>query len=55
MQKQLSGCFCMLDALIPGAYRMASPAQHLPEFYEAFGIQPGDPQWLSPESRVYIW
>lgn len=45
----------LVDPHPTGAYRMASPAQHIPEFYEAFGIQPGDPQWLPLESRVHVW
>ena len=24
-------------------------------FYEAFGIQPGDPMWRDPKQRVVIW
>lgn len=39
----------------PNAYRTAAPLRHVAEFYEAFGIQEGDPMWLAPEKRVNTW
>ncbi|ETX27070.1 M13 family metallopeptidase [Roseivivax isoporae] len=43
------------DAHAAPAYRAVAPLQHLPAFYEAFGIVEGDPMWLAPEKRVNIW
>ncbi len=37
------------------SYRAVAPLQHLDAFYEAFGIEPGEPVWLAPESRVNAW
>jgi predicted metalloendopeptidase len=28
---------------------------NMPEFYEAFGVKPGDGHYLLPEQRVKIW
>lgn len=39
----------------PGSYRVMSPSQHVPGFYEAFGIKAGDPMWMAEQDRVQIW
>jgi len=39
----------------PGVYRMLAPSQHVPAFFEAFGIQQGDPAWLDESKRVTLW
>ena len=39
----------------PGMYRTLAPLQHLDVFYEAFGIEEGDPMWLPPEQRIDVW
>lgn len=39
----------------PGMYRTYAPLQHLSAFYDAFGIEEGDPMWLPPEERVQAW
>lgn len=39
----------------PGNYRVMSPSQHVPEFYNTFGIQAGDPMWMDENDRVNIW
>ena len=33
----------------------ATVLQTLPEFYETYGIQPGDGMWTDPASRVSVW
>lgn len=43
------------DNHAPGPYRTYAPLQHLPEFYEAFDIEEGDPMWLAPDKRVTVW
>jgi len=27
----------------------------VPEFYQAFSVNPGQPMWRSPETRVMVW
>jgi predicted metalloendopeptidase len=39
----------------PGAYRVNGVVANMPEFYEAFGVKPGDGHYLPPERRVKIW
>lgn len=39
----------------PPEVRVNGPLKHIPEFYEAFDVQPGDGMWLPPEERVKIW
>ena len=43
------------DPHAPSPYRAIAALQHLPAFYEAFGIQDGDTMWLSPEERITAW
>lgn len=39
----------------PNMYRVNGVVVNMPEFYEAFDVQPGDPLYLPPEERVKIW
>lgn len=39
----------------PNVYRATAPLRHVDAFYEAFGIEEGDPMWLAPEQRVRAW
>ena len=39
----------------PAQFRVNGPLSNLPDFYAAFGIQPGDPMWRPAGSRVRIW
>jgi putative endopeptidase len=39
----------------PNVYRTTAALQHVDAFYEAFGIEEGDPMWLAPEKRVKAW
>jgi len=43
------------DVHSPGAVRGAQPIRNMDEFYDAFGIEPGDAMYLAPEDRVVIW
>lgn len=43
------------DAHPPNAYRALAPLLHIEAFYNAFGIEEGDPMWLEPSKRVKAW
>jgi len=43
------------DSHSPSEYRANGPVRNVPEFYEAFDVQPGDALYLPPEERVKIW
>ena len=36
-------------------FRANGPLGNIPEFYEAFGVKPGDKLFIEPEKRVKIW
>ncbi|TRW49683.1 M13 family metallopeptidase [Aliidiomarina halalkaliphila] len=39
----------------PGKYRVLGPLSNMPEFYEAYGVEAGDPMYRDEEVRVKIW
>lgn len=43
------------DVHAPAKWRVLAPMSNIPEFYEAFGVKPGQPMWRKPEDRVKIW
>ncbi len=43
------------DVHAPPHWRVNVPLSNIPEFQEAFGINPGSPMWRPPESRVKVW
>ncbi|MBL9128976.1 MAG: M13 family metallopeptidase, partial [Verrucomicrobiales bacterium] len=45
----------VVDPHSPPQFRAFGPLVHHPAFFEAFGIQPGDPLWKAPEARARIW
>ena len=45
----------MSDVHAPGMYRSVAALKHVDDFYTAFDITEGDPEWLAPEKRVRAW
>lgn len=45
----------LTDPHSPAQYRALIPIQQMQEFYDAFGIKPGDKVWLPEEKRVHVW
>jgi len=45
----------MLDVHAPAKERVNGPVVNIPEFYEAFGIKPGDKMYRADSLRVNIW
>jgi putative endopeptidase len=43
------------DVHSPAKYRVNGPFPNVPEFYEAFGIKPGDKMYLPDSIRVHLW
>lgn len=43
------------DPHAPAEYRVNGVVTHLPEFHEAFNVQPGQRLYRTPEQRVRIW
>lgn len=43
------------DVHAPAKWRVLGPLSNIPEFYEAFGIKPGQPMWRPEAERVQIW
>lgn len=43
------------DSHSPEEYRVNGVVRNLDEWYEAFGVEPGDAFYLPPEERVRIW
>ncbi|RUO21602.1 M13 family metallopeptidase [Aliidiomarina haloalkalitolerans] len=39
----------------PGKYRVLGPLSNMPEFYQAFDVQPGDPMYRDEDVRIKIW
>ena len=44
-----------VDPHSPGQYRASATVRNIDAWYEAFGVQPGDEQYLAPEARARIW
>jgi putative endopeptidase len=44
-----------VDPHAPAQYRAAVPPRNIDAWYAAFGVQPGDEQYLAPEARARIW
>jgi len=43
------------DVHSPSFWRTNGPVSNLPQFYEAYGVKPGDPMWRADSVRVSIW
>ncbi|MDQ8029305.1 MAG: M13-type metalloendopeptidase [Brevundimonas sp.] len=44
-----------VDPHAPGQYRAAVPPRNIDAWYAAFGVKPGDEQYLAPDARARIW
>lgn len=44
-----------IDPHSPGRFRAIGPLMNYQEFYDAFGIKDGAPEWRNPEKRAKIW
>jgi putative endopeptidase len=44
-----------IDPHSPGRFRAVGPLVNLQSFFDAFGIQSGQPLWRSPDQRAKIW
>ncbi len=44
-----------VDYHSPANFRAFAPLTNMPEFFEAFGVKPGDKMYTAPEKRVEIW
>lgn len=44
-----------VDYHAPAYFRAFAPLSNMKEFYEAFGVKPGDKMYVSDEKRVEIW
>lgn len=53
--RQIREYLTTADVHAPDKLRCNRVLQTLPEFYETYGIQPGDGMWTEPESRVSVW
>jgi putative endopeptidase len=45
----------MVDVHAPQFLRVNGPLANIPEFYNAFGVKPGDAMWRPDSLRVVIW
>ena len=45
----------MTDVHAPQFLRVNGPVANFPEFYQAFGVKPGDKMWRDESVRVVIW
>jgi len=43
------------DVHAPSFLRVIGPCSNMPEFYAAYGVQPGDPMYRADDVRVKIW
>ncbi|WP_298198998.1 M13 family metallopeptidase [Novosphingobium sp.] len=45
----------LIDPHSPAKYRVNGIVRNFPEWYQAFGVKPGDALYLPPEQRIRIW
>ena len=43
------------DVHAPAKWRVLGPLSNIPEFYAAFGVEPGQPMWRPEGQRAQIW
>ena len=44
-----------VDSHSPGEYRANGPLGHVPAFYDAVEVGPGDDLYVAPEERIVLW
>lgn len=54
-KKERLSTLVMTDVHSPAKERVNGPVVNIPEFYEAFGIKPGDKMYRADSLRVNIW
>ncbi|WP_276754282.1 M13 family metallopeptidase [Limosilactobacillus ingluviei] len=54
-RKEYQQLLLAIDVHAPQKLRANVQVQNLADFYQAFGVQPGDPMYLAPDQRVNIW
>jgi len=47
--------YLLSDVHSPPKWRTNGPLSNVPEFYEAFGVEPGQPMYRPEPDRVHIW
>ena len=55
MRDELLRRIIATDPHAPAHFRANGPVRNVPEWYEAFDVQPTDALYLAPEDRVKIW
>jgi putative endopeptidase len=53
--QQMAEYLLINDVHAPGHLRTNATVQQLNEFYDAFGVQPGDGMYLAPADRLKVW
>lgn len=43
------------DVHSPAKWRVNGPLSNIPDFYDSFGVKPGQPMWRAPADRVHVW
>jgi putative endopeptidase len=43
------------DVHAPAKWRVLGPLSNIPEFYEAFGVKPGQPMWRADDAHPHLW
>lgn len=44
-----------VDSHAPAMYRAGATVRNIDAWYQAFGVEPGDEQYLAPDARARIW
>ena len=55
MRKEELASRLMTDVHSPAKYRVNGPFPNIPEFYEAFNVQPNNKMYLPDSMRVRLW
>ena len=53
--QQVAEYLLINDVHAPAHLRTNGTVQQLPEFYDAFAVEPGDGMYLAPERRLAMW